>query len=147
MRRLRPAPSDHGSGQAAYAPMVDMLTILLVFLLKSYSVDPPVRPDDADFTLPTSATEQPVGPARDIDVTEHGIYVDGWRAASTRYYLEHDDTMILELYEDLQASGSQVVNVRADTRVPYRLLQKVLFSAQEAGMDRITLVASSRGGL
>ena len=55
MRRLtKPARKKADFGAAALAPMVDMLTILLVFLLKSWSTDPPVRPDDKSFALPTS---------------------------------------------------------------------------------------------
>jgi biopolymer transport protein ExbD len=123
------------------------MTILLVFLLKSYSVDPPVRPDDSGFQLASTASEQPVGPATDIDVTADGIYVDGLRTASSAYYRDRDDALVRELYDALQGRSAKSVNVRADGRTPYRLLGKVMFTLQESGVERITLVAQSRAGL
>jgi len=126
---------------------VDVITILLVFLLKSYSVDLPVRPDDPDFHLPGSASESPVGPAIDIDVTPEAIYVSGQRAASTVYYLEHDELLVMELYSSLQGQAGHSVNLRVHQDIPYLLVRKLLFSAREAGVERLTLVARSRAGL
>lgn len=134
-------------GSAALTPLVDAMTILLVFLLKSYSVDPPVRPDDSDFNLAQTAGEQPVGPGIDIDVTQDGIYVDGIRTASSAFYREHEDVLIRELYDRLQARAGGTVNVRADGRTPYRLLGKILFTLQESGVEQISLVARSRSGM
>ncbi len=146
MRRLRttrPRPTAAG----VLAPLVDIITILLVVLLKSYSVDAPVRPEDPDFRLPLSASESPVGPAIDIDVTQEAIYVSGLRTAASSYYLEREDLLIEELYARLQGQAGRAVNVRVDGEIPYLLVRKVLFSAREAGVERLTLVAQSRSGL
>jgi len=129
------------------APLVDVITILLVVLLKTYSVDAPVRPDDPDFALAMSASATPVGPAVDIDVTDTAIYVSGLRTASSDYYLEHEDLLIEELYARLQGQGGRAVNVRVDGDIPYELVRKVLFSAREAGVQRLTIVAQSRTAL
>jgi biopolymer transport protein ExbD len=146
MRRLTKA-RPRGTASGPLAPLVDVITILLVVLLKSYSVDAPVRPDDPDFALPLSASDSPVGPAIDIDVTTDAIYVSGLRTAASGYYLEHDDLLIEELYTRLQGQAGRAVNVRVDGEIPYALVRKVLFSAREAGVERLTLVAQSRAGL
>jgi biopolymer transport protein ExbD len=146
MRRLcRPRRRAGTSGPLA--PLVDVITILLVVLLKSYSIDAPVRPDDPSFSLPLSASEQPVGPAIEIDITAEAIYVSGLRAAASSYYLEHDDLLIEELYGRLQGQAGRAVNVRVDGDIPYALVRKALFSAREAGVERVTVVAQSRSGL
>jgi biopolymer transport protein ExbD len=124
-----------------------MLTILLFYLLQTYSLDPAVRPDDEDFQLPRSAHEDPVRPAVDVDVTLDAIYIDGERATSSRYYMQHDEALIMELYERLQGRGSQRVNVRADGRVPYLLLDKVLVTLRQAGVQHLSLVALNRHGI
>ena len=148
MKRLRsPRPRATGTGSGALASLVDIITILLVVLLKSYSVDAPVRPDDPDFRLATSASDSPVGPAIDIDVTADAIYVSGRRTASSGYYLEHEELLIEELYARLQGQAGRAVNVRVDGAIPYALVRKVLFSAREAGVERLTIVAQSRAGL
>lgn len=148
MRRRLRRPARHSpTGAAVLTPLVDAMTILLVFLLKSYSVDAPVRPDDENFRLAFTATEQPVGPGTDIDLTSDGIYVDGQRTASSTFYLEHQDVLIRELYDRLQTHPGGIVNVRADGRTPYRLLGKVMFTLQQAGVEQISLIAQSRAGL
>ena len=57
LRPLRAVSSGTNPLYAALAPMVDVLTILLVFLLRTWSTDPPVRPDDPSFQLPLSVEE------------------------------------------------------------------------------------------
>ena len=147
-RRLvsrRPPVFHHG--QAAYAPLVDMLTILLFFILKSFSMDTPVRPDDPDFRLPLSTGREYVAKDARIDITTEAVYVDGERAASVAYYLEHDDEIVQELYERLQGTPRRSANVRADGRVPWKLLRKVVYTAQVAHVESLDLVAVSRAGL
>ncbi|HJN74416.1 MAG TPA: biopolymer transporter ExbD [Myxococcota bacterium] len=147
MRRLRkPKRPGVATAAAALAPMVDMLTILLVFLLKSWSTDPPVRADDTTFELPTSTSEAPVKSATQIDITDDGIYIEGIRIAGTRYYVEHDDTLIREL-NDVLAKKPGPVQVRMDEEAPYVLLRKLLFTAQQAGVEDVTVVAVSRSSL
>lgn len=148
MRRLFPrrrATAPPGLG--GLTPLVDVITILLVFLLRSYSTDPPVRPDDPTFELPMSALEEPVGPALEVDVTPSLIAVDGVRAADTGYYADHGDELVEELYVRVQAVGAGAVNVRVDGDVPYRVTRRVLFTCQQAGAERLTVVTRSRAGL
>jgi len=126
--------------------MVDMLTILLVFLLKSWSTDPPVRPDDPSFELPTSTSEKPVATTTEIDLTEDGIYIHDIRITGARYYIDQDDTLIRELH-DVLAQDPGPVQVRMDEDAPYVLLRKLLFTAQQAGVEDVTVVAVSRSSL
>lgn len=131
---------------AAMAPMVDLLTILLVFLLKSWSTDPPVRPDDASFNLAATTSDDPVSSVRALDVTEKGLFLSDVRIAGSRYYIEHDAELVSELYDPLLASPGRL-QIRVDADVPYVLVRKVLFTAQEAGVQDLTLVAASRSSL
>lgn len=147
MRRLglaRPAPI---SSSAALASMVDLLTILLVFLLRSYSTDPPVRPDDHSFSLPDSVQEAPLNHGVALDLTEAGLFVDGARLASTRWYLENDDALVRELYDLLLKAPPARLQLRADEDLPYEMVRKVLFTAQQAGVTDLTVVAVSRASL
>ncbi|MDP7111440.1 MAG: biopolymer transporter ExbD [Myxococcota bacterium] len=142
-RRAGPSPVGH----AGLTSLVDVVTILLVFLLRSYSVDPPVRPDDPGFQLPLSAAETPVVRALEVDVTGELIAVEGRRTADTGYYASRDEDLVEELYVAVQASAARAVNVRVDRDVPYGITRKVLFTCQQAGADQLTLVARSRAGL
>lgn len=146
MRRLTRRGPASAVSWASLAPMVDLLTILLVFLLKSWSSDPPVRPDDPSFALAVSTSEAPAPPLRAIDLTESGIFLDGHRLAGSRYYREQDAQLIAELYEALQQDAGPV-QVRVDGDQPYGLVRKTLFTAQEAGVRELTLVSASNSSL
>ncbi|MCB9759637.1 MAG: biopolymer transporter ExbD [Alphaproteobacteria bacterium] len=147
MRRLlRPAPAGD-AGSAALPPFVDLLTILLVFLLKSYSTDPPVRPDDPSFALPDSVAEQPADHALRLEVTDEALFLGGARTAGARYYVEQDDALIRELYDALLRAAPGRLQIVADEDVPYVLIRKILFTAQQAGVSDLTIVAASRSSL
>lgn len=146
-RLLSRSRSSSALGSAALAPMVDLMTILLVFLLKSYSTDAPVRPGDTDFALPMTTSEQPVQQHISVDLTTHGLYLEGQRVAGTRYYLKNPDTLITELHGALQQMPGDHVQIRADGTLPYSLTRKALFTAQQAGKSKVTVVAVSRSSL
>lgn len=147
MRRLIPPRRAPRPSHAATISMVDVLTVLLLFLLRAYSTDPPISSEDPGFELPTSASLDPVDPSRSIEITQSGIYMDGNRRTSTQWYLEHDEDLVREIYTALQQSPQERLLVRADRETPYRLVRKVLFTAQQAGFNDITLVAQSRSSL
>lgn len=151
MRRgLRPLRVSTGRSDplyAALAPMVDVLTILLVFLLRTWSTDPPVRPDDPSFQLPLSVEEAPVGVARRLDLAEGELSLNGARIASTKAALERDEAVIPELVTALAADPDAPLHIRVDADLPYALLRQALSSAQAAGVRDVTLVAASRAGL
>jgi len=146
VRRLT-SRSAFSTGSAWLPPFVDLLTILLVFLLKSWSSDAPVRPHDTDFALPTTTLEGDLAPAVAVDVTAEAVFLRGVRVAGAPYYLERDDDLVVELYAALQQLAVHRILIRADEDVPYRLLRKLVFTAREAGVDQVAIVAESASAL
>lgn len=64
-------------GALSITSMMDMMTIILVFLLKSYSTqDITVKPSD-DLQLPTSDAMKPPKLAVNVIIKKNGILVDG----------------------------------------------------------------------
>ena len=128
-------------------PLVDLVTITLVFLLRSYSSDPPIKQRAEPLSLPDSTSEAPASAHLEIDVTQEAIYVAGVRAASTTWYLEHDELLIQEIYATLQGNAARAVSLRMDADLSYELMRKVLFTVREAGVDEISVTANSRASL
>ena len=98
--------------------MVDMLTILVVAVLRTWSTDPPVEIPEPNFVLPLSAQETPAGLGVTVDVGAEGLYVEGWRAGAAAYWTETDDILIRDVYEALQAVGGNQVTIRAHEDAP-----------------------------
>ena len=127
--------------------MVDVFTLLLVFLLASFSTDSPVRPSDRAFALPRTTSERAVPQASAVDLTKEAIYLDDLHLVSTDYYREHSDALVQELYWPLLKMEKGPLLIRSDSEMPYAMLQKLIFTAREAGWEEIALVAQSKKSL
>jgi biopolymer transport protein ExbD len=141
VRRLRDPRRDDA---ATLAPLVDVLTLVLVALLLAFSTDPPLP---VSLTLPRSTATAEVARALAVDLTVGGVHLQGHRIAGTAWYLDHDDDLVEELYSALQRLPPERILLRMDEAVPYRLVRKVLFTLQQAGFEDVTLVAESRSSL
>jgi biopolymer transport protein ExbD len=127
--------------------MVDLFTLLIVAVLRTFSSDPPVEVPEAGFTLPATREEAPVPRGVTVDVGADGIYVDGWRVGSSTYWASADGALVTELYGPLQQKRGAVAVVRAHADAPWTLVGKVLLTAQQAGYSEVVLVAASRASL
>lgn len=149
MRRLRPGTlSSTGSdlGAASLAPLVDILTLTLLFLLRAWSADPPVRLGE-DFQLVRSAGEEESPRMLAVDLSPRGIHVGDVRIGGARYYQDSEEILVRELYDVMLARGGEPVALRVDARVSWVIVRKVLFTLQEAGVSDVHLVAESKAGL
>jgi biopolymer transport protein ExbD len=136
--------------------MMDMMTILLVFLLKSYSASSLSINLSEALTLPASTTQ--VQPQDNISVTislgemavndrkavgaENGVIPAGYKeeGKADGFYIgaiydalkkEVDKQKYIAQY-NAKAPFTGRVNIIADKRVPYRTLMEVLYTAGQA---------------
>lgn len=136
-----------GLSSAALAPMVDVMTILVIAVLRTWSTDAPAQLPEEGSRLPLSSQEQAANKGIMVDVGAEGLYVEGWRAGSSTYWADSDAILIDEVYESLQNLSGSRVTVRAHEAAPWSLVGKVLFTAQQAGYENVELVAVSRASL
>ena len=146
--------------------LMDIMTIILVFLLKSYSANPVQLKGGDDLKLPFSKAEQQPAESTAITVTLNNIIVtdsavaaldNGEVAASD---LSGGDFMIDPLFEALQqevdkqkkiekfnkkAKFTEVVTIIADRNVPFSLLSKVMYTAGQASFSKFKF-AVVKGG-
>ena len=148
MRRLfRSQPASSGPELAAVMPMVDIMTILLVAILRTWSTQPPMQPVESGFELPISRSEGEPSLSMAIDVGMDGIYVDGFRAGASQFWSTSDKVLIPEVLDALHAASPARVRVRAHADAPWTLVGKVLSTAQHAGVGDVELVAISQASL
>ena len=132
---------------AALTPMVDMLTLLLLFLLKSYSTDPPTNARSESFNLPSTSAIAPVSQGTTMVITESGIFINELRITGTDQWIEGTDTLIRPLYDTLHTIERSHLQIRADADIPYSLIRKVLFTSESAGWLELAIVAEQRSSL
>lgn len=139
--------------------LMDMMTIILVFLLKSYSVeDIQVKPS-ADLRLPASSAKKAPEVAVNLVVSKRTISVDGVKVIDVSDMAVAEEykrgTMITPLYDTLQekaddakAIAARNVNqpftgrmlLQCDEKVPFSLLREVMYTAGQAQFGEFKFV-------
>ncbi len=128
-------------------PLVDMLTILLVAILRTASAEPALTPAEVDFSLPSTISENTPSRGLTIEVGMDAMWVEGWRAGSSQHWLNADAHLIPEILDAVQTAAPSHVQVQAHADAQWRLVGKVLFSVQQAGAESVELIALSRMSL
>ena len=143
--------------QQAYlniTPMMDMMTILLVFLLKQFSVQAAALQMPPELQLPTSTIEASRPLAVNITITQNAVLVEGDGVTTVRagavdpsvkrdgangYYITPLVDVLTKHANRLKKiaamGGTQfdhTATVMVDKNTPYRLLTEVLYSAGQA---------------
>jgi biopolymer transport protein ExbD len=146
-------------------PMMDMMTIILVFLLKSFSGSTQLITLDQNLQVPPSRTQLHPKEAVPVTITKRVIIVEGEPVAPVSngkvdpslkpegengYRIEpivaqltkisNRERRVAELTKDTFASELMIV---ADRSTPYRLLTEVLYSCGQAGYSNYRLVVLS----
>jgi biopolymer transport protein ExbD len=143
-------------------PMMDLMTILLVFLLKSFSGSTQLITLDDNLRVPPSMTQLHAKEAVPVTITKRVIIVEGEPVApitngkvdpslkpdgENGYKIQpivdvltkisNRERRVAELTRDTFASELMII---ADVSTPYRLLTEVLYSCGQAGYSNYRLV-------
>lgn len=145
--RPRTAALSDGLDVGALAPLVDMMTLILVFLLSSYSTESAPMPPEGRFELAGTVSEA----AREtgsvvVLVSQEAVYIDGRRVIAVGYLPA--ELLVRELYDPLLLMrGKKRVEVHADRTIPWGVLKRVLHTARTAGFEELSLVAANTSSL
>ena len=143
----RTSSSDEHLGVAALAPLVDLFTLLVVAILRSSSPEPALQLSDPNTDLPVSLSEMSAEHSVIVEVGPDGIYVQNYRCASTEYWQDQDEILIPELYKEMLRHSGQKTEVRLHFELDWVLVEKILFTLQQAGIQDIDLLAISASSL
>jgi len=154
-------PGDDVSGLNLTA-MMDMMTILLVFLLKSYATEPDKFQVNDKLRPPTSTVEERMDPAVQIVVTSEEILVDDERVVSVKDVNTTGTGQQLAITPVFDALSKRVDHLKkleslggppfdgkllivAHEGTPYALISAVLYTAGQAQLSRFRLVVMDDG--
>ena len=149
------AGTDNGSDGAIkpqLTSLIDVMTILLVFLLKSFSVEGDlVRPSE-DLALPESRSIQRPKPALNVEITTSGINVDGQPVAPLSSAADTDSMLVPELDTWLrgllQLTGNgdkeHEVNIQCDKTMDFKIVKKVMFTCARSHYSIFSLLVMEK---
>lgn len=129
--------------------MLDLFTILIIFLLKSYSAEGIILTIPADLHLPHSTTQNAPEPGLVLELSQNTLVVDGKVLNIDLEAVKNSETLIIDnLYEHLMTKIRQYEEISAlnpnagftgrlvlegDREIPFRLLKKILYTCGQAG--------------
>lgn len=149
-KRLRTA----GHARLQLTSMMDMFTIILVFLIKTYSTQGQLINPSDDLTLPSSTSEMSAEVALDVTVSSDWILVNGKSIEKTKEIMKTDGYIIQSLSRELKryadeakemknlygAEFSGKVTIQGDKNIPYSLLIKIMATCGQSKFPNLRLV-------
>ena len=151
LRQPRKAPVSSTLNLTA---LIDLFTILVLFLLFNIAGGGDVLPPAGNLKLPSSISEKEPNPTVTILITRDEISVEGKPVGRVSEVLENPNMNIVELETELKrhaekairlglAMGTEVfdgrVTLMGDREIPFRLLEKVMFTCSQADYFDIRL--------
>jgi biopolymer transport protein ExbD len=128
--------------------MVDMLTILIVFLLQSFSDDGSLVVAAPGVGLPVAVNGERVQTALSVEVTESAIRLDGTWICATKDVEASADPIIAPLAEALgreRMAADPKMLILCDRSREFAVLKKVLRTCGEAGFASPGLLVERSG--
>jgi biopolymer transport protein ExbD len=139
-------------------PMVDMMTMLVIFLLQQFSATGEVLYMQKDIKLPDARHGQQIEVAPVVAISSAQVVVSGQKVADVPELDKEPGAVIAPLVEklrdekkrwdfihqndaDREKNWKGEVNVQADVKVPFRVLRRVMASAAEAGYGNVNFAA------
>lgn len=139
----------------ALIPMIDMLTILVVYLLV-HAADYEILPNTKQIQIPQSVSETKPRETVTVLITKESIFVNGVELASVAATRAGDNPVIEPLRAVLRAEADKErltdrdgaeppeVTVLADKELPYSFLKKILSTCTAAEYGKVSLAVIER---
>ncbi len=142
-------------------PMVDMMTMLVIFLLQQFSSTGEVLYMQKDLKMPNASHGQAIEIAPVVAISGSEIAVTGVKVASIEDLERESGYLNIPGLEerlrdekkkwdfihqqDPNKSWDGAVNIQADSSVPFRIVKRVMFSCGVAGYFNVNLATLDAG--
>jgi len=145
----RGARGSHDSTPALnLTPMIDVMTIILIFLVKAYSVTPEYLKPADDLKLSTIRSDVNAPDKAQLVISKEGIFVADklvvafHKGQADERFVGQDSVPELEralrqLSKTANFKGSDVLVIQADRELPFDYMKPVIRTAGAAGFHDI----------
>lgn len=146
---------SHGNGGVSLTSLMDILTCLLFFVLKSFVAGGEVTVPPPGLDLPGSTAEHAMTTSLVVAIDRQTILVGSERIASVADAEASPGMLIGPLAERLKQAQAQMdeiarlkgkppaeahlVTIQGDENIDFKVLQKVMYTLNQAGFQDIAL--------
>jgi biopolymer transport protein ExbD len=137
-QRFSLSSADAGTFRPQLTSLVDVMAIILVFLIKSFSTEGNIITPSSDLELPISTSMKKPEARWNIEISRTSVMSDGTLIASTGAYAKKDSLLIPELLtwlkdtRRLRGDTTSQTLIQCDREVPYSIVKKVMYTCSKA---------------
>lgn len=144
---------DAGEFRPQLTSLIDVMTILLVFLIKSFSAEGNFITPSQDLVLPKSISEERVQQKFTIEVTEENVVFDGKNLASVKDIRNSDSLIVAPLFTWMEKKHNELkqtgkpheIMIQADKNIEFAIIKKVMATCNRAGFKDFSVLVITEG--
>jgi len=129
--------------------LVDILTLLLVFLIQSFSAEGTLITASDDLKLPTSTSREQPKPSLTLEITQKAVISEGKVIEPLTPTSDNSPLLMDNLYRFILTKKKTVVDtakgldiiIQCDEEMPFHAVKRVMFSCSKAGCDNFSVLA------
>ncbi|MCU0608801.1 MAG: biopolymer transporter ExbD [Chitinispirillaceae bacterium] len=140
--------------------LIDIMTVLCMFMLQSFSSENQIQTDMKDLVLPYSSAKKSPELTVTLKINGRSIMAEDKVVASVSEALASDDLVIPGLYAWLgerRAATEKIsqystkmkfkgdITIEADKRIRFRLLKKIMYTCGQQGYNNFSLAVQQKG--
>jgi len=136
-----------GAFKPQLTSLVDVMTILLVFLIKSFSTEGSIVTPSDDLQLPFSTSQKPARPLCTIEITRTAVISEGEELARLDRLGPPDSMLVPPLLAWMRLQKAKCeglakpeVLIQCDREIPFEIVKKVMFTCSKAGFADYSLL-------
>ncbi|MDR2578110.1 MAG: biopolymer transporter ExbD [Chitinispirillales bacterium] len=151
-RKVTRELADDGVFRPQITSLLDVMTILLIFLIKSYSVDSHVVAPPPNVDLPLSTSDKAAQSRCGVTITKQEIIAGDMSLADVAEVEKSDSLIIEPLYAMMKTilPGCMVdekgsIVILCDRDVSFAVVKKVMSTASRAGISDFSILVLREG--
>ena len=139
---------EDGTFRPQLTSLIDVMTILLVFLIKSFSVEGNIVTPSNDLELPLSISQKPPKPAASIEITTNSVMSGGKTIVSVESFVNSDSLLIPKLMEwmvfernkSTDTLNTGEVLIQSDKELEFNVVKRVMYTCSRAGFSNFSIL-------
>lgn len=140
--------------------LVDIMTVLCMFMLQSFSGENQIITETKDLILPESTAKKRPALTVTLKVNNNEIVAEDQSVADVGSVLASSELVIPGLYDWLGERRAKTeklsqyssttkfkgdINIQADKRIRFRLLKKIMYTCGQQGYNNFSLAVRQKG--
>jgi biopolymer transport protein ExbD len=129
--------------------LIDILTLLVVFLIQSFSAEGTLITVSEDLKLPLSTSVQQPKPALTVEITQKSIVSEGRILSDMESVSGSRELLIENLFHYMLEKKKTVLDttrgmeviIQCDENMPFNTVKKVMFTCSKAGFEDFSVLA------